>query len=334
MSATNGTPNGASRRAFPNGVHCPIVTPFTENEEIDFPALKKLVIRTAKAGMGITLLGTNGEASHLSDSERIQAVKATREALDEAGLQDRPILVGTGTGSAKETVKLCNQAGDAGADYAIVIFPGYFAFAMGKNRAALKAYFMKVLDNSKIPIMIYNFPGAASGIDLDSDFIIELSDHPNCMGTKLTCAGIGKGTRIAAHVQSKEYLARHGPFQVLPGFTDYLLPALVSGHTGCITGTGNVIPKSIVKLYNLSTKAIETGDPKLFKEALELQQIVSRADWCIIKAGIGGTKYALDAHVEKGLGGAPRIPVPEADDAVKKMVDEGMQESLAIERSL
>lgn len=104
--------------------HCPIVTPFTENEEIDFPALKKLVIRTAKAGMGITLLGTNGEASHLSDSERIQAVKATREALDEAGLQDRPILVGTGTGSAKETVKLCNQAGDAGADYAIVIFPG------------------------------------------------------------------------------------------------------------------------------------------------------------------------------------------------------------------
>jgi hypothetical protein len=96
------------------------------------------------------------------------------------------------------------------------------------------------------------------------------------MGTKLTCAGIGKGTRIAAHVQSKEYLARHGPFQVLPGFTDYLLPALVSGHTGCITGTGNVIPKSIVKLYNLSTKAIETGDPKLFKEALELQQIGER----------------------------------------------------------
>ena len=100
------------------------MTPFTKDEEIDFPALKKLVVRTAKAGMGITLLGTNGEASHLSDSERIAAVKATREALDEAGLHDRPILVGTGTGSAKETIKLCNEAGAAGADYAIVIFPG------------------------------------------------------------------------------------------------------------------------------------------------------------------------------------------------------------------
>lgn len=44
------------------------------------------------------------------------------------------------------------------ADYAIVIFPGYFAFAMGKNKPALKAYFLKVLDESKLPIMIYNFP--------------------------------------------------------------------------------------------------------------------------------------------------------------------------------
>jgi len=330
-----GATNGAARRPFPKGVHCPIVTPFTKEQEIDFPALKKLVTRTAQAGMGITLLGTNGEASHLGDDERVAAIKATREALDEAGFKDNAILVGTGTGSARETIKLTNQAYDAGADYSIVIFPGYFAFAMGKNRAALKEYFIQVLDNSKLPIMIYNFPGAASGIDLDSDFIIELSEHPNCFGTKLTCAGIGKGTRIAAHVQTKEYLSRHGgPFAVLPGFTDYLLPAIVSGHTGCITGTGNVIPKTIVKLYNLSAKFAETGDLEAFKEAQKLQQIVSRADWCIIKAGIGGTKYALDAHVEKGLGGYTRSPVPAADDAVKKMVDEGMQESLAIERSL
>lgn len=56
------------------------------------------------------------------------------------------------------------------------------------------------------------------------------------MGAKLTCAGIGKGTRLAAHTQSKEYLARHGPFHVFPGFSDYMLPALVTGQTGVITG--------------------------------------------------------------------------------------------------
>lgn len=158
-------------------------------------------------------------------------------------------LVGTGTGSAHQTIKLCVEAKAAGGDYAIVISPGYFAFAMGKDRAALKAFFVEVMDKSPIPIMIYNFPGAASGIDLDSDFLIELSEHQNCFGAKLTCAGIGKGHRLAKHTQSASYLARHAPFQVLPGFSDYLLPALVTKQTGCITGTGMSTIFRFLSLY-------------------------------------------------------------------------------------
>lgn len=81
-----------------------------------------------------------------------------REALDGAGFKDMPILAGTGTGSAKETIRITKEAAEAGADYSIVIFPGYFAFAMGRNKAALREYFVKVLDASPIPVMIYNFP--------------------------------------------------------------------------------------------------------------------------------------------------------------------------------
>lgn len=115
--------------------------------------------------------------------------------------------------------------------------------------------------------------GAASGIDLDSDILIELSEHPNCMGAKLTCAGIGKGTRLAAHTQSKEYLSRHAPFHVFPGFSDYMLPAIVSGHTGVITGTGNVMPKLMVKLYETSVEAVKTGNLEKWKEAQRLQLV-------------------------------------------------------------
>ena len=102
----------------------------------------------------LRLLPTAPTASHLSDKERFLTIKATREALASAGHSDVPILVGTGTGSAKETVKLSNDAKEAGADYAIVIFPGYFAFAMGKNRAALQNYFTYVLDRSPLPVMV------------------------------------------------------------------------------------------------------------------------------------------------------------------------------------
>lgn len=97
---------------------------------------------------------------------------------------------------------------------------------------------MPLLANRAVPSYAFShYRGAASGIDLDSDILIELSEHPNCFGAKLTCAGIGKGTRLAAHTQSKEYLARHSPFHVFPGFSDYMLPALITGQTGEIYTT-------------------------------------------------------------------------------------------------
>lgn len=109
---------------------------------------------------------------------------------------------------------------------------------------------------------------------------------------------IGKGHRIAAYTQSPEYLAKHGSFlksctatgqfQVLPGFSESTLPALVSRHTGCITGTGNTIPKTIRRLWDKSVAGLQ-GDSKALAEAMELQDRVAEADWTIVKAGIQGT---------------------------------------------
>lgn len=270
----------------PSSSYCPLTTPFLAgSEELDLPAWNTQVLRLAQAGMGLVLLGTNGEgewrigaaagrlkadfalpaASHLADEERTTLISEARKTLDSNGFQQTPLLVGTGAGSAHQTIKLCKQAKEAGADYAIVIAPGYFAFAMGKNTAALKDFFVEVIEASPIPVMIYNFPGAASGIDLSSDFLIELSELPNCFGAKLTCAGIGKGHRLAAHTQSEAYLARHAPFQVLPGFSDYLLPALVSRHTGSITGTGEWRLESSAwsgKAHILPSLVQETSSPR------------------------------------------------------------------------
>ncbi|KAJ7497625.1 dihydrodipicolinate synthase [Mycena latifolia] len=323
-------------RPFPEGVYCPLVTPFVpETEAVDYEALQAQVVRLTRARMGIVLLGTNGEASHLSDAERAAVIRAARQALDAAGFAHTPILAGTGTGSAKETIRLCHEARDAGADYAIVIPPGYFAFAVGRDVAALKKFFYQVLDASPLPVMIYNFPGAASGIDLDSDALIELSEHQNCFGAKLTCASIGKGHRLAAHTQSAAYKSRHArPFLVMPGFSDILLPALISRAAGCITGTGNIIPKTIVALYDAATAFLAAGGPAELARAQELQDLVAEADWAVVKAGIGGTKLAMDLYVQPGLGGVPRTPLPPANDAIKAMLATGLKRAVAYENSL
>ncbi|CDZ98673.1 DapA-like [Phaffia rhodozyma] len=329
-------------RAFTPGVLVPLTTPFKpENSDVDIEALKAGVVRIAKAGMGIVLMGTNGEASHLNSEERMEIISSARSALDEAGLNSIPLLVGTGAGSARASIKLAEDAKKAGADFTIVIAPGYFSFVMGKDRQALHDFFTEVADKSPLPVMIYNFPGAAAGIDLDSDLIIALSEHQNIIGVKLTCAGIGKGARISKYVQTEEYKKRHPtPFLVMPGFTDYLLPSLVARGDGCITGTGNIIPKTIAKLYQLSTKALSSGKVEDLRAAQELQDLVSQADWIIVKAGIPGTKYALDQFATDPtgknlkLGGAVRSPLTQVSDATRKLINEGMRESVEYEKSL
>lgn len=115
---------------------------------------------------------------------------------------------------------------------------------------------------------------------MNSDELSELADHPNCFGVKLTCGNIGKGNRIALHTQSPEYLKRKGEylnsvieggqFQLLPGFSDTFLSALLSHHTGCITSTGGLFPKTVRRLYDQGVKGL-AGDQKAFKEARELQ---------------------------------------------------------------
>lgn len=94
----------------------------------------------------------------MSNAERASIVKASRKALDENNFSHVPLLVGTGGGSAHQTIKLTQEAKEAGADYAIVIIPGYFSFAMGKDREAIRSFFKEVLDKSVLPVMIYNFP--------------------------------------------------------------------------------------------------------------------------------------------------------------------------------
>ncbi|KAF8910996.1 hypothetical protein CPB84DRAFT_1743134 [Gymnopilus junonius] len=289
-----------------------------DSEDLDIPAFEGHVVRVATAGVAPLVAGSMGEAIHLSHSERVKLIHAARKALDNAGLNHVPIIAGTGAGSTRETIELTNEAAAAGADYAIVIASGYFAGVLATNRPALKAFWVEVSEKSPIPVLIYNYPGASGGIDLDSDLIIELANNcPNICGVKLTCGNVGKLTRIADVIASPTFASQHprkslyAPFLVLGGYADFLVPsAYASGH-GAITGLANLFPNAIAYLFQLSE--VSRKDPSLLPETQRLQGIIARADFTIAKASIAGTKYLLEKLY--GYGGLPRKPLPPIDSA-------------------
>lgn len=114
------------------------------------------VLRLIKAGVKPLLSGTMGEAHHLSHEERASLIKVTRQALDDAGFKEVPIISGSGAGSTRETIQISQEAAEAGADYVIVICSGYFAGALAGNKKALKAFWADVSEKSPLPVIIYN----------------------------------------------------------------------------------------------------------------------------------------------------------------------------------
>jgi 4-hydroxy-2-oxoglutarate aldolase len=312
------------KRPLKPGVYVPTVVFFDHrSEDVDLQTVASHAVRLAKAGVvGITTQGSNGEAVHLAHDERKLVTKWTRRALDGAGFASLPIIVGCSAQSTRETVKLCQEALDAGGDYALILPPSYYKPSY--SQASLLDYFRDVASASPIPVLVYNYPGAVAGIDLDSDMIIELAKHPNIVGCKLTCGNTGKLSRIASSVRTATPRQPSG-FMCMGGSADFTLQTLIGGGSGIITGLGNVTPKSCVQIFNLYAAG-------KVPEAQKLQAVVARGDWGAISGGIVGTKSAMQSYF--GYGGYGRKPLPKPSKAEIVKYSELFKEVVELERRL
>ena len=295
-----------------------------ETEDLDLPTIRTHSVRLAKAGLvGLVTMGSNGEAVHLTRAERNQVTRATREALDEAGFLDVPVICGASEQSIRGTIILCEEGKEAGAEYALLVPPSYYRTAMDEPR--LEEYYLAVADASPLPIILYNYPGAVAGIDMDSDFIIKVSQHPNIVGTKFTCGNTGKLTRVAAELDAVTSKSTGSGYMAFGGMADFTAQTAVSGGSGIIAGGANVIPKTIVKVWNLWAEG-------KFQEAVELQKVLSKGDWVLTKAAIPGTKQALQEYF--GYGGYPRRPLRRMGGDEAKELGLKIREVMKVENSL
>jgi len=312
-------------RALLPGIYVPTVAFFdSDTEDLDLDTTAKHAVRLAQAGVqGITTQGSNGEAVHISHRERNLITHTTRQALDKAGYGDMPLIVGCGAQSTREAIELCHEAHDAGGDYALVLPPSYYVGLHTKH--TVMSFFRDVASASPIPILIYNYPPAAGGIDLNSDSIIELSKHANIVGCKLTCGNTGKLNRVAAGTRAATPSELGSGFMCMGGSVDFTLQTLIGGGSGIIGGFANIAPKACVKLVEL----FESGN---LKEARKLQAVIARGDWAAIQGGVVGTKSALQSHF--GYGGYARKPLPRPGKEEAKRWRDAFDEVVKLERSL
>jgi 4-hydroxy-2-oxoglutarate aldolase len=96
---------------------------------------------------------------------------------------------------------------------------------------------------------------------------------------QLTCGGIAKVTRLSASYPTSQFCA-------LAGQSDWLIPALSVGGTGCITGVGNLYPRSCVEVYDLYLAGKHEA-------AQKLQYTLAVSELGFGDGGINGTKWVV-----------------------------------------
>ncbi|KAK7222892.1 hypothetical protein V2G26_010895 [Clonostachys chloroleuca] len=249
-----------------------------------------------------------GEATHLDRQERIQLIRAVRSALDENGLHQTPIVAGVGATSTRETISLAKDAEAAGAEFVLVIAASYYASALKASPTAIKSFFIDVASKSPVPMIIYNFPLVAGGIDLTSDDIVDIARAaPNIRGIMLSCGNVGKVSRITSLLD--------GSFKTIAGFIDFLLPSISVGSAGAISPLPNLAPEFAMELWR-STQSLDSAAD--WAKARRLQEIASLAEAELLSGGVASLKYLLNQQF--GYPATPRLPLqPLSVDAVASL---------------
>lgn len=220
------------------GIFTPLVTIFNENGKIDKENLKILIERLIDDGVdGIVILGSVGEFFNISSLEdKKDYIKFVSNVINGR----TKLIVGTGSNDIEEVIELNKYSKDVKADSVLIITPYFF----GLDENYIYEYYSIIAKNTKLPIIIYNFP-ARTSVNVSYELIFRLArEFNNIVGIKDTTDSM---SNIRKFVQNIKKVRKD--FCVISGFDEYLIPNLLSGGDGIIGGLTNINAKLFIDTY-------------------------------------------------------------------------------------
>jgi 4-hydroxy-2-oxoglutarate aldolase len=287
------------------GIYPPIATPFDLDGNLYKAKVRHNVEKWNRTGLaGYVVCGSTGESVMLTPDEKFQMF----EWVAECAAPDKLLMAGTGVESVRETVWLTNRAAEMGYKAAMVRTPHYYKNML--NHAAAQAlYFRAVADQSKIPLMIYNWP-QATGVDIPVEAVVALSEHPNVIAIKESSGNLEKVMQMIREVKPG--------FQVLVGSAPTLWPSLAVGAAGAVLAYANAAPYSTITIW----EAHRTRDTEA---ARDWQNRIARAAVLVTtKYGIPGLKHAMDLNGY--YGGPVRLPLTPPTPEAKREIEEAFRD--------
>jgi len=251
-----------------------IATPFDADLRVDEGAFANLMHHLVTHGTdGLAVAGTTGEASTLTDPEKIALFKL---AVDEVGDRAK-IIANTGSNDTAHSVHLTHEAAELGCDAVLAVTPYYNK----PPRDGIIGHFASIAEVG-LPVIVYNIPGR-SVINLEPSLLGELAGIPNVVAVKQAHEDLGELRQIRTQT----------PLAVYAGNDDLLLPVVELGGAGVISVASHLVGEQMqdlvaagrrgdidearridASLADLIAALFVTSNPILIKAALRMLGLI------------------------------------------------------------
>lgn len=220
-----------------HGVYAVLCTPFTKDDKIDEPALRKHLRFLIDEGKvhGVIPTGSTGEFAALTEAERMSVAKIT---IDEVKGKV-PVVVGTASVSTRKTIEYSQFAQNAGAD-GVMVVPPYYCHP---NSEELFSHYKALSENIDVPIVIYNNP-STSGVDMQPALIARLAEFDRISYVKESSGDMTRVAQIMRLCGDK--------ISIFCGCDTLALEMFAMGVAGWIAPPANIIPQLCVELFELA----------------------------------------------------------------------------------
>ncbi len=219
------------------GMGVALITPFKEDETIDFEALGNLVEFQIQNGTDYLVVGgTTSEAATMSDKEKEEIKRFVKE--QNGGRI--PLVYGIGGNSTKEVVRKIQTTDLTGYDAILSVTPYYNK----PSQEGLYQHYSAIAKATKLPIILYNVPGR-TGVNMSAETTLRLArEFKNLIAIK---EASGDFTQIDEIIKNKPE-----DFMVISGDDSITFPLITLGAVGVISVIGNAFPKEFSRMVRLA----------------------------------------------------------------------------------
>lgn len=281
------------------GLGVAVVTPFTLDGAVDYPALRRLIRYQLDSGVDfLCILATTGETPCLTLDEKNKIT----ELVKEENKGQVPILKYCGGNNTAAVIEEMKATDWTGIDGILSICPYYNK----PSQEGLYQHFKAIASASPLPVVMYNVPGR-TGVNMKAETTVRLAhDCENIVGIK----------EAAGSLEQVDEIIKGKPdrFDIISGDDALTFSMIASGAAGVISVIGNALPREFSRMIRLEFQGEYEAARRIHHMFTELYSLL------FVDGNPAGVKALLNdmGYIENVL----RLPlVPTTIKTKEKMAD-------------